>query len=77
MTSDKRSLCGNGPVALGSVQVGVADTGAVELDETLAGLEVLWLGDGDVTNLEGCVLRGDDGGPHGLGDGVLGRHGAV
>ena len=74
MTADEGRLCGDGPVALGGVQVGVADTGAVELDEALAGLEGLGLGNRDFGDLEVGARRGDDGGLHGLGDGV-GRHG--
>ena len=76
MTTDERGLCWDGPVALGSVEISVADTGALELDETFAGSELLGLGDGDVLDLEGSTCGGDDGRLHGLRDGVGGcRHG--
>lgn len=55
----------------------MADTGDVELDEALAGLEVLRLDDGVVVaDLELGAGVGDDGGLLGLGDGVGGGHGA-
>ena len=76
MTTDERRLRWDGPVALRGVEVGVADTGALHLDETLAGLEILGLRDGDLLDLERRTGRADDGGLHGLGD-VVGRHGGA
>ncbi len=53
----------------------MADTGAVELDETLAGCELGGLLDGVVVDdLQGRVGLLDDGRLLGLGDGELGRH---
>ena len=72
VSADERGLCGDGPVALGSVKISVADTGAVELDETLARGELLRLRDGDLGDFEGGPCRSDDGGLHGLWDGVGG-----
>ena len=68
MAADERRLRGDGPVALRGVQVGVADTGAVELDETFTRGEVLWLLDW-VIIFDGKVTEGfDDGGFLDLGD---------
>lgn len=78
VAADERRLGGDGPVALGGVQVGVADAGAVHLDEALAGLEVLGLGHGLVVHdLEGGARGADDGGGHHFGDRVLRRHGRM
>ena len=75
VSTDERGLCGDGPIALGGVEIGVADTGHVELDETLAGLEVLRLDDGVVcADFEGGTVCWDDGGGLGLWDGELRRH---
>ena len=65
------ALAGRGPNSLW-VSGACGKYRSVELDEILAGLEVLRLWDGDVANLEWCGVRGDDGGLYGLGDGVLG-----
>ena len=75
MATDEGELGREGPVAVLGVEVGVADTRAVELDETLARGEVLGLLDGVVgDDLEGRAGGLDDGGLLGLGDGEL-RHG--
>ena len=71
MTADQGCLGGDGPVALASVEIGVADTGAVHLDETLAGGELLGprhlvLG---VDDDRGVRVLDDSGGLN-LGDGV-------
>ncbi len=75
MTTDERDDRGYWPVVLGTVQVGVADTGRDELDETLARLEVLRLDYGVVlADFESGTVCWDDGGGLGLGDGELRRH---
>ena len=78
MTTDKRGLGGNGPVALRGVKVGVAHTSALHLQEALSGSEVLRLGNGPVVDdLEGGAGVADHGGLHGLGDNVVAvRHDA-
>ena len=59
----------NWPVTFGGVEVGVADTGALELDETFARLEVGGLWDGLVVDdLERRAGVANDGGLHRLGD---------
>lgn len=69
MTTNQRVLGGNWPVTLLGVQVSVADTGMGNLDETLAGLELVGLNDlGLVVNLDGISDRGDDGSSLSLGD---------
>ena len=75
VAANERGLRGDGPVALRSMQIGVADTGALHLEKTFTGLEIVGLGHGPVVDdLESCTSRANDGGLHGLGDGV-GRHG--
>lgn len=76
VSSDQRELGLERPVALAGVEVGVADTGALEADEALAGLEVFGLADGVVVDdVEGGGLILDDGRLLGLGDLELGgRH---
>lgn len=74
MSANEGKLRGDGPIALAGVQVGVANTADVELDETLAGGEVLGLLDGEVVDdLEGGGCRLDNRGLLGLGDGELGH----
>lgn len=68
VTTDEGGLSGYRPVVLRSVKIGVADTGAVELDETFTRGEVLWLLDW-VIIFDGKVTEGfDDGGFLDLGD---------
>ena len=75
MTANQGQLRGERPVVVAGVEVGVADAGAVELDETLAGGEVLGLLDGVVVDDgERRVGLLDDGRLLGLGDGELGCH---
>ena len=75
VTADEGQLRGKGPVAILGVEVGMADTRAVKLNETLAGGELLGLLDGVVVDdLEGRAGGLDDGGLLGLGDGELGGH---
>ena len=72
VSTHERGLCRYGPIALGSVEIGVADTGDVELDEALSGRELRGLGDGPVRDdLEGGTGALDHGGPHGLWDDVV------
>ena len=69
MAADQRPVRGKWPVALACVEVGVTDAGAVHLDETLAGREVLWLLDGVVVaDLDGLISGDDDGSLLGLRD---------
>ncbi len=76
MPADEGELRGDGPVALAGVQVGVANTADVELDEALARSEILGLLDGEVVDdLEGGGCRLDDRSLLGLGDGELGHYG--
>ena len=77
MTTNERSYSRNGPVTLGSVQVGVTDTSTLKLDETLAGLEVVWLRNKPViNNLKSCAGAMNDSGLHGLWDDIVAcRHG--
>ena len=77
MATDEGGLGGDGPVTLGGVEVGVANTSAVHLQEDLTGLELVSLGDGPVVDdLEGSSSGADHGGLHGLGDNVVAsRHG--
>lgn len=71
--ANERELGLERPVALAGVEIGVADTGALEADEALAGLEVLGLADGVVVNdVEGGCRALDDGRLLGLGDLELG-----
>ena len=78
VTADEGQLRGKGPVAILGVKVGVADTRAIKLDETLARGELLGLLDGVVVdNLEGRAGRLNDGGLLGLGDGVVGHRADV
>ena len=78
MTANERELRVEGPVAVAGVEVGMADTRALELDETFAGGELLGLLDGVVVDdLEGLGGVLDDRGLLGLGDGELGRHGGT
>lgn len=75
MTANEGQLRLNRPVAVAGVQVGVADTRAIELNETLAGLELLGLLDGVVVDdLEGGVRLLDDRRLLSLGDSELGGH---
>ena len=72
MTTDEGGLGGNGPVTLSSVEIGVADTSALHLQEHLTGGEVIGLRDGPVVDdLEGRAGGAHDGGLHGLGDNVV------
>ena len=55
VSTDEWGLGWDGPVTLGCVEICVADTGAVELDEALSGRELRGLGDGPVgDDLEGA-----------------------
>lgn len=57
------------PVSLARVQVGMAHTGTLDLDEALAGCELRGLTDGMVVDdLQGRVGRLDDRGLLGLGN---------
>lgn len=71
MTTDERGLCLNGPVTLGGVKIGVADTSADKLDKTFTGGELRSLLHGEVIlDLElstsgvddSCLLDFGDGG---------------
>ena len=77
MTTDERGLGGDGPVALRGGKVGVADTSALHLQETLSRGELVGLGDGPVVDdLEGGAGAADHSGLHGFGDNVVAvRHG--
>ena len=78
VATDERELRGEGPVAVLSMEVGMADARAVELDETLARGEVLGLLDGVVVDkLERGAGGLNDRGLLGLGDSELGRHGGT
>lgn len=48
VTTNERGLCLNGPVTLGGVKIGVADTSADKLDETFTRSELRSLLDGEV-----------------------------
>lgn len=68
MSTNERDVGWNGPITLGGVKVGVADTGAMHLNETFAGLELAGLGNGVVSlEVEFTATLGDDGGRLGLG----------
>ena len=74
VATDEGELGLDGPVTVAGVQVGVADTGDVELDEALAGGKLGGLLDGEVVDdLEGLGRLLDDGGLLNLGD--VERHG--
>ena len=63
MTTDEGGLSGYRPVVLRSVKIGVADTGAVKLDETFTRSELRSLLDGEVVvDLELGTSRLDDSG---------------
>ena len=69
MATDEGELGLDGPVTVASVQVGVADTTAVELDETLAGGKLGGLLDRVVVDdLERLGRLLDDGGLLDFGD---------
>ena len=69
MATDEGELGLDGPVTVAGVQVGVADTTAVELDETLAGGKLGGLLDGVVVDdLERLGRLLDDGGLLDFGD---------
>ena len=72
VTTDEGGLSGDGPVALGGVEIGVANTGALHLEENLTGSELLGLRDGPVVDdLEGGAGVADHSGLHGLGNNVV------
>ena len=72
VTTDEGGLSGYRPVVLRSVKIGVADTGALHLEENLTGSELLGLRDGPVVDdLEGGAGVADHSGLHGFGDNVV------
>lgn len=75
MSANEGKLCGDWPIVVAGVQVSVADTRAVELDETLAGCELRRLFDGVIVDdVERGVTLLDDRRLLGLGDGILRSH---
>ena len=74
VSANERGRCFDRPIPLADVEIGVADARADYLDETLAGLELGWLGDGEVAlHDDGLLGSKDDSCDLGLGDMV--RHG--
>jgi hypothetical protein len=57
VTTDQRQLGGDGPVAVDSVEIGVADARVLDVDEDLLRA---WLCDGDLLVLEGAADLVDD-----------------
>ena len=75
VAADERRLRGDGPVALRGVQISVAHTGALHLQQTLAGRELRLLGHRPVVDdLEVGAGGAHDSGLHGLWNLEL-RHG--
>ena len=72
MSADERDRRLENPIPPAEVEVGVADARADHLDETLAGLELRWSGDGEVVlHDDGLLGPGDDGCDLGPGDSVM------
>lgn len=76
VSSNERALGGNRPVVVPGMEISVADTGALEVDKTLSGAEILGLPDGVVVlDEERGVRGGDDGRLLNERDVVFLRHG--
>ncbi len=75
VSTDEGCLGGYRPISLGGMEVGMADTGAVHLDEAFSREKILRLGNGFVVaDYKASTCRWNDGGLHGLGNGFKGRH---